>query len=138
MRHRNLLTLIAVLMIFATLLAASGCGAVESAKVLNQTGNDFMTALKDGQFETAFKLCMAELQTEIGSVDDLSSMIDDSSARPKEWTFSSWNMSTDANQNTTAKVEGTVSYQDGRTGAVTLELIKVGEEWQVMSFNLTW
>ena len=97
-----------------------------------------MTALKDGDFPAAYALCMAELQSELGTVDDLSAMIDGNSARPKEWSFSSWNVSTDANQNTTAKVEGTVTYQDDRTGAVTLELIKVGDEWQVMSFNLTW
>lgn len=138
MKKNRLLTILSVVFIIALAAAASGCGAVESAKDLNQKGNDFMTALKDGDFPAAYALCMAELQSELGTVDDLSAMIDGNSARPKEWSFSSWNVSTDANQNTTAKVEGTVTYQDDRTGAVTLELIKVGDEWQVMSFNLTW
>ena len=138
MKHNKFLSLTIVIVIIALTAAVSGCGAVESAKVLNQTGNDFMTALKDGDFDAAYNLCVAELQTEIGTVDDLAAMIDDSSARPQEWKFSSWNVTTDANQNNIATVEGTVTYQDGRTGAVTLELIKVGEAWEVMSFNLTW
>ena len=119
-------------------LAAGGCGAVKSAQAFNQTGNDFMTALKEAQYETGYALLIPELQTEVGSAADLQKMIEGNQAQPKEWTFSSWNLSTDANKNNTAKVEGAVTYQDGRQGAVTLELVKVGDAWKLMSFNLTW
>lgn len=120
------------------LVGASGCSAVKTAQAFNQVGNDFMTALRNAQYKAGYGLMMAELQSKVGTAVDLEQMIEENNAQPQEWTFSSWNMSTDANQNNIAKVEGSVTYQDGRKGAVTLELVKVGEQWQVMSFNLTW
>jgi hypothetical protein len=119
------------------LVGASGCSAVKTAQAFNQVGNDFMTALRNAQYKAGYVM-MAELQSKVGTAVDLEQMIEENNAQPQEWTFSSWNMSTDANQNNIAKVEGSVTYQDGRKGAVTLELVKVGEQWQVMSFNLTW
>ena len=120
------------------LLAVTGCGIVDTAKQANQTGVDFMTALKEGNFDAAYALLTQELQAEVGEVGNLQKMIDDNSARPKEWAFSSWNMSTDPDQNSTATVEGSVTYQDGREGVVKLVLLKVGDSWQLLSFDLNW
>lgn len=120
------------------ILSTAGCGVVQTAQEFNNTGNAFMAALQKADYQAAYELCMAELQVEIGEVADLQAMIEEQDARPQEWTFASWNLSTDTDQRQTAQVEGSVTYQDGRQGAVTLELIKVGEVWQVMSFNLTW
>jgi hypothetical protein len=119
-------------------MIASACGVVKTAQAFNQTGNDFMTALKEGKFETGFDLFAAELQSEVGSVADLKTMIDDNNARPNEWTFSSWNISTDENQNTLANVEGSVTFQNDRKGVVKLELVKMGEAWRIISFDLSW
>lgn len=135
---RKLLRINTFFVILGVLLAASACGVVETAQAFNQTGNDFMTALKEGNFETGFNLFAAELQSEVGSAADLKAMIDDNNARPNEWTFSSWNISTDENQNNLATVEGSVTFQDGRKGVVKLELVKVGEAWKVISFDLSW
>lgn len=118
--------------------AAAGCGVVETAQEFNQTGNDFMTALKDGQYETGYGLLIAELQAKLGTAADLEKLIKDNNAQPNEWTFSSWNISTDENQNNIAKVEGSVTYQGGQTGVVTLELVKSGDDWKIFSFDLSW
>jgi hypothetical protein len=129
---------IPLIVFLAMTLFASGCGAVKSVQAFNQTGNDFMNALKDAKYEAAYALFHPELQKQIGQTADLQKMIEDNQAQPKEWTFSSWNMSTDPTGNNTAKADGSVTYQDGRKGTVTLELIKMGEDWKLSSFNLNW
>jgi hypothetical protein len=65
-------------------------------------------------------------------------MIEDNNAQPKDWTFSSWNMSTDEDGNNLATVEGSVTYMDDRQGTVDLELVQEGETWKILSFSLNW
>jgi len=118
-------------------LVTSACGAVESVQAFRQAGLDFMTALKEGNYDGAYAQFAPELQQEVGDAGALRSMIEDNQAQPAEWSFTSFETSTKEGQQT-AKLEGNVTYQDGRQGAVTLELLKVGEEWKLTSFNLTW
>jgi hypothetical protein len=138
MSRKFMLSIISIFAILAFVLAAGGCGAVKSAQAFSQTGTDFMTDLKEAKYEAAYALFHQNLQSEVGSVAGLQKMIEDNKAQPKEWAFSSWNMSTDAEGNNTAKTEGTVTFQDDRKGTVALELVKVGEEWKLLSFSLNW
>lgn len=133
---RKLLLIVSIICAFA--LFINSCSLVQTAQEFSKTGNDFMTALKEGNYQAGYDLFAAELQAEVGEVSDLEKMMKDNNAQPQEWSFASWNLSTDANQNNTANVEGTVTYQDGRKGAVTLELIKLDNIWKIISFNLTW
>lgn len=127
-----------LILILGSLVAASACSTVKTAQAFNQTGNDFMTAMKEADYTAGYDLFGQELQQKVGAVEDLQTMIEENKAQPSEWTFSSWNLSTDENKNNTATVEGSVTYQDGRQGTVKLELIKVSEAWKVMSFDLSW
>lgn len=119
-------------------LTISGCGALKTAQAFTKVGNDFMTALRDGNYETAYSLLHPDLQKVIGAAADLQKGCEDNAAQPKDWSFSSVNTTTDADKATTAKLEGNVTYQDGKTGVVTLELVQDGDVWKIISFNLTW
>lgn len=119
-------------------LALSACGVLKTAQAFTKVGNDFMTALKDGDYETAYALCHPDLQANIGTAADLKQGIESNAAQPKDWTFSSVNANTDADKVTIATLEGNITYQDGRSGVVTLELVQQGEEWVVASFDLQW
>jgi hypothetical protein len=119
-------------------LVLSACGAIEAAQAFTQVGNNFMTALKDGNYETAYALFHPNLQLEVGTAADLQNMIESNAAQPEDWSFSSVNATTDADKVTTATMEGSVNYQDGKTGVVTLELVQDGDAWTIISFNLTW
>jgi len=119
-------------------LVLSGCGAVQGLQEATQSGTHFVNAIKDGQFEAAYAMFHPELQHEVGAADDLQKMIEDNQARPKEWGFTSTNVKVDENQNQIATLEGSVTYEDGRKGAVTLELLKVGDDWKVTRFNFSW
>ena len=137
MHTKRFTTLYIVSTILLCILFVTACGVVKSTQALTDSANNFMTALKDGDYQAAYDLFVPELQSEVGSVENLQAMIVDNLAQPSEWTFSAVNAST-ADEATTAKVEGSVTYQDGKEGAVTLEFLKSGEEWLLTSFNLTW
>lgn len=119
-------------------LTLSACGVLETAQAFTKVGNDFMTALKGGDYETAYSLFHPNLQQEVGAAADLQVMIESNAAQPKDWSFSSVNTTTDADQVTTAKLDGNVTYQDGKSGVVTIELVQDGEVWKIISFNLQW
>jgi len=126
-----------VLVGVALAVALAGCGLVEDVQDARQVGNDFMTALKEGDYEAAYALFVVDLQQEVGSVANLTSMIEDNQAQPSEWSFSSFNVTTKEDMDE-ASLEGPVTYQDGREGGVELEMVKLDDTWQLVSFNLTW
>jgi len=119
------------------LIITSGCGAVSAGKDLADQGNAFMAALKDGNFQAAFDQMTPELQQEIGSVDDLQSMIVDNAATPSEWKFSGVNMTTEEGMNK-GTLDGSVDYADGKTGTVNLEYVQQDDAWKMLSFSLNW
>jgi hypothetical protein len=128
-----------ILIVFVLLaLTLSGCGALKTAQAFTKVGNEFMTTLRDGNYETAYSMLHPNLQAEIGTAADLQKGCEDNAAQPKDWSFSSINTNTDANKVTTATMEGSVNYQDGKTGTVSLELAKDGEAWKIISFSLNW
>ena len=75
-RKYSLIT-ISLIVFLALALFASGCGAVKSVQAFNQTGNDFMNALKDAKYEAAYALFHPELQKQIGQTADLQKMIEE-------------------------------------------------------------
>ncbi len=115
----------------------SGCSVVQGAQELYKTGDAFMTGLKGGDYAGAYALFDPELQQKVGEPGDLQAMIESNRAQPKAWSFTSFNVTTEKNQ-TTAKIEGNVTYQDGRAGAVSLEMLRAGEAWKLTSVNFTW
>jgi len=130
-----------VLTIFAVLalaLSVFGCSVVENAQEFYASGDEFLTALKDGDYAGAYALFHTSLQQEVGSAENLKAMVEDNQAQPSEWSYTSFNLSTDEDGIQTATVEGKLIYQDGREGIVELEMVKVDDDWQLFSFNLTW
>jgi hypothetical protein len=119
------------------LVAGFHVGGTQEEEVY-ATGNAFLTALKDEDYEQAYALFVPELHQQIGDVADLESMIQDNMAQPDEWEWTSFNTSTGEGGVQTASLEGSLAYLEGREGAVTLTLVKIGEEWKLTSFNLTW
>ena len=117
--------------------AISSCSAAQTVQEFVKTGDAFMTALKDGNYEQAYSLFVPELQKEVGAASNLQTMIKSNNAQPEKWSFNSFNVAT-KNQTQTATMSGNVTYKDGRKGAVTLEMVKVGQDWKMTKFNLTW
>lgn len=111
---------------------------VGSTQEVYAIGDAFLTALKEEDYDQAYAFFVPELQQQIGDVADLQSMIQDNMAQPDEWAWTSFKQSTGEGGVQTASLEGSLTYLDEREGAVTLTLVKIGEEWKLTSFNLTW
>lgn len=110
---------------------------LEDAQEFYTKGDAFLTALGEDDYEQAYALFVPELQQELGDVEALRSMIQESQAQPAEWNWTAFNLSTSEGVQTAA-LEGSVTYVEGREGAVALEFARSGGEWKLLSFNLTW
>ncbi|MBM3129545.1 MAG: hypothetical protein FJ009_13080 [Chloroflexi bacterium] len=107
---------------------ALGIGATQPAAT---AGENFMTALKNGDYNQAYGLCSPALQRELGNAGGLGTRIRNGKVEPTAWSFSSRNISND-----TGELTGTVTFTGNREGTVRLVLAQVGGEWKISGFNL--
>ena len=105
-----------------------GMGGTQPAA---EVGDKFLTALKDGNYAQAYKLCAPALQQKLGSVQALENLIENGKVQPVKWSFNSRSVNNDE-----AELEGTVTMKGNREGNVSLSLVNAGGEWQVIGFNL--
>ena len=129
-----------VLMILGAALVACACCVVVIAVALAlgfgltepaaTAVESFMTALKNGDYAQAYALCAPSLQQEVGTPRGLQVAITNAKAQPKQWTFTSRNVSGDEGQ-----LDGTATFASGREGTVRIVVQKVGNEWKVSGYN---
>lgn len=107
-------------MLFTTL------GLTRTADVV---GEDFMAALRDGNYRQAYSLCAPALQTDLGSVDKLGESVKD--LHPTQWTFTSRQV-----EGGSAQLDGDLTYGDQQAGKLRLVLDQIGNDWRVSGFKL--
>lgn len=93
------------------------------------SGEKFMAALRDGEYDRAFELSTPTLQQELGDSDTLRDALQ--SKQPTAWTFTSRKI-----ENDLATLGGTTTYANNEPGRVEMELRKVGNDWLVSFINL--
>ena len=118
--------LVSIMLIGSILLGA--CGLAKDIGVVQKAGNDFMTGLKDSQFQTTWGMLAPALQTEIGGYDAWVTF-----ATPR--TFDSWSFSNTQVQNDQAQLDGECAIG---TDAYTLTLVfdRVVSDWKVSGINI--
>lgn len=126
-----------VCVLLYSLLAPVVSNVFDNMQEFYATGDAFMTALGEDNYSHGYALFVTDLQQEVGDAASLQRMIQDNQAQPAEWKWTAFNLSTEGGGQTVT-LEGSVTYRQGREGAVTLEMVKVGGEWKLTSFNLTW
>ena len=94
-------------------------------------GDAFMTALKSGDYDAAYKLCAPSLQQELKSARNLETLVKNGKVQPTQWNFTSRNTSGDD-----AQLEGTATFTGNREGTVSVVLAQAGGEWKIVGFNL--
>lgn len=133
----NKKTLIFLLLGGGALMVLCGCiaviaisGAFGLTQPAADTGGDFMTALREGNFARAYGLCHPNLQAELGSAEGLAELIVSNRVEPVDWDFSSRDVSGD-----NAELSGSVTFSGDRQGALQLVMVKSGDSWSVAGFN---
>ena len=122
-----LLVVLACALIFGLGLVA-GFGA---DRAVTKTAASFMSALAQGDQASAYSLCSAALQDELGEPADLAELIAAGQAVPIEWSFSSHSI-TDQR----ADLQGTVTLQGDRDGYAHLLLVETDRGWQISGFDI--
>ncbi len=105
-----------------------GLGATQPAA---DAGENFMAALKGSNYTRAYELMHPALQQKIGQAQDLQAMIESGNVRPTQWSFSSRSISGEE-----GTLDGSVTFNGNREGAMHLELAKAGSDWKIIGFNL--
>ena len=96
---------------------------------LVESGDRFMTALRDGNFQQAHTLATPALQREVGDPQRWGATI--GRYQPGEWSWSQRSI-----RNGIGQLEGSVTYRGGNDGRVRLELHQVDGQWRVAGYRL--
>ena len=138
MKNRSPLVIVGIVAV--VLLCICGCIAFFAAGGLSIFGigvaaaevpNNFMQAVADGDDATAFSYFSPELQAEFDSAADFGALIDGAGVRPSSWNFNSFNI-----ENNIGEYSGNVTYQDGTSGTMTIDMESTDGEWEIYAFNL--
>ncbi|HKP54019.1 MAG TPA: hypothetical protein VJ183_15380 [Chloroflexia bacterium] len=92
-------------------------------------GDAFMTALKTGNYAEAYALCTPELQKELGSVSGMATLLEPD--QPSQWNWTNRSI-----RNGVGRLDGSLTYANGKTGTVHLVLNQVGNDWKIVSFRM--
>ncbi|MFN8532521.1 MAG: hypothetical protein U0556_03140 [Dehalococcoidia bacterium] len=110
-------------------LTAVGLGAAFGP--VDTVSNDFLSAMRDGNWQKAYGMMDPALQREVGNVNQFQQLVTRGQAEPATWSFSSRNIN-----NGVATWSGTGTFKSGKSGTVELELRQSGSDWKVISFDL--
>lgn len=94
-----------------------------------RSGDDFMGALRDRQFERAYALSTPALQREVGDAARMGASI--GTYQPADWSWSQRSI-----RNGVGRLEGSVTYSGERSGRVRLQLREVDGQWRVEAYSL--
>lgn len=118
--------LVSIMLIGTILLSA--CGLAKDIGAVQKAGNDFMTGLKDSQYQATWDMLATSLQTEIGGYDAWVTF-----ATPR--TFDTWSFSNTQVQNDQGQLDGECAIgSDAYT--ITLVFDRVGTDWKVSGINI--
>ncbi len=126
MKMKNRSLLVFPLLIAALLLSA--CGIVNELTTVTATGNDFMTALRDRDFDTSYDMLTTGVKNEIG---DKGAWV--TFARPRN--FDSWTFSNTEFENDMAQIDGEAMLGTDKYD-IRLVFQKVGEAWMIAGMNI--
>ena len=133
-----------IIIVVALLVLCCGCGGIGFAvagtgglAILGatqpavDTSTNFMTAIKDSNWQAATNLCTPDLQREIAQQGGMQRFIEGNRVKPESWNFTSRNVN-----NNTAEVSGTAVFTGGRKRTVEVNLVNTSG-WKITSISLS-
>jgi uncharacterized RDD family membrane protein YckC len=95
---------------------------------------EFMEAARDQDFAAACELCEGVDQDELAEFIGNRRLFQGFSRIH----LSGWHISSSSGRPTTAKLAGSVSYDDGRKNGFEASLVKLGDEWKITAMTIGW
>lgn len=95
-----------------------------------EAGNEFMQAVADQQYDTAYAMLTPAYQTRLENASGLAAIFIE--APPATWDFSSTTIN-----NSVGSVTGTLTDTDGEIYTLTLSLLEINEEWHIDGVTYT-
>ena len=123
--HIILLALLAVAAFVAVLLTA----VFSITRPVVDSAETFMSALRDGNYDTAYARLTPALQAELGSAQQMEQRL--ATLRPVSWSWTSRRI-----VNGIGEVQGMATYAGGGSSQAGMQFEKVGDEWRVTWFRL--
>ena len=128
------------------LVALGGCCVIGIAAIVfiafqatagvAEAGDDFMNALKDGNYQTAYNMFSDDLKADVGGVENFQtsylSLSPELRVDPESWSFSSRNI-----ENDQGELSGEVTMKDGTKADVSLIFNKNGDEWELIGYEFS-
>ena len=117
----------AVLSVFGVIfiLAFAGCQTLGS---ISDTGNEFMTSLKNQDYAAGYALLTPDLQNELGGLDGWKTF-----AEPRN--FSEWKFTNNQFENDSGQLDGEATLGD-EVYTITLVLQQVDQAWKVAGLDI--
>jgi len=116
---------ISVIFLVLTILLV-GCQTLGS---IGDTGNEFMSSLKNQDYQAGYALLTPDLQAELGGVDGWQVF-----AEPRN--FSEWTFTNNQFENDSGQLDGEATLGD-EIYNISLVLQKVTDQWRVAGIDLT-
>jgi hypothetical protein len=95
---------------------------------IGDTGNDFMTSLKNQDYVASYALLTPDLQAELGEVDGWQSF-----AEPRN--FSEWTFTNNKFENDSGQLDGEATLGN-EVYTISLVMQKIKEEWKVAGIDI--
>lgn len=110
-------------------MALSACGLAGDMKAVNDLGDSFMTALRDGDADSSWEMLADNIKTEVG---DATAWVDFVTPR----NFSDWNFSNTQVNNDSAQLDGEATLGED-TYDVVLVFNKINDVWLISGINFS-
>jgi hypothetical protein len=118
-----------ILVSVVLIMALSACGAIKDVSKVNDLGNSFMTALKNGDADSSWAMLTASVQKEVGDTTAWKEFV-----TPRN--FSDWKITNTQVNDASAQIDGTAALGADKYDIV-LVFDKVDDAWLISGINMT-
>jgi len=112
------------------LVALIGGGVFFLTQPLADASDDYLEALKTGDYATAYDLSAPNVQEELGSAEGLQRFVVENNFIPESWNFNDRSV-----ENDTGTLTGTVTLADGTVVNTEINMAKIDGDWLVTGIH---
>lgn len=121
--NKKILAFLVAALVLSIILA--GCQTLSN---IGDTGNNFMTSLKNQEYAASYTLLTPDLQAELGGVDGWQAF-----AEPRN--FSEWTFTNNKFENDSGQLDGEATLGN-EVYTISLVMQKVKDEWRVAGIDI--